>query len=350
VRKRLDFSYDYKGRRVQKVVYYEDSGNWVKDYEKRFLYDQWNLIAELDENLNLIKTFTWGTDISGTEQGAGGVGGLLSMTVHTTGKTYFYCHDGNGNVVGLVDSSSGTVVQEYEYSPFGELLRGGEDVVNPFKFSGKYHDSKTDLVYYGYRYLSVEGVARWLNRDPIAERGELNLYGFVGNDGVNGIDVLGLASASSFFEMVKASLSKASKIEVTGALLKKVKNELKTHLKPRIDKKVKEMSGEYSISTRINEDYTFRGAFFGDLGLLYETAWSVGGSRLVGWIVTKGCDNIAESDVDISVYDKFNFEPEDDKSWYYNALAWVFSLGYNDLLGASSPQVEAKVKDKWKHR
>ncbi|MCB1099533.1 MAG: hypothetical protein KDN22_28440, partial [Verrucomicrobiae bacterium] len=31
----------------------------------------------------------------------------------------------------------------------------------------------------------------WLSRDPIGERGGLNLYGFVGNDGVNQYDVLG---------------------------------------------------------------------------------------------------------------------------------------------------------------
>jgi hypothetical protein len=45
---------------------------------------------------------------------------------------------------------------------------------------------------YGYRYYDpVTG--RWPSRDPIAENGGLNLYGFVGNDGVDGYDILGLA-------------------------------------------------------------------------------------------------------------------------------------------------------------
>ena len=44
---------------------------------------------------------------------------------------------------------------------------------------------------YGYRYYDpVTG--RWPSRDPIGERGGLNLYGFVGNDGVRSIDRLGL--------------------------------------------------------------------------------------------------------------------------------------------------------------
>ncbi len=46
----------------------------------------------------------------------------------------------------------------------------------------------------------ASGILFWLNRDPIGEEGGLNLYGFVGNNGVNGFDVWGLTTnkASSF--------------------------------------------------------------------------------------------------------------------------------------------------------
>jgi hypothetical protein len=45
--------------------------------------------------------------------------------------------------------------------------------------------------YYAYRYYDpITG--RWPSRDPIEERGGINLYGFVGNDGVNKWDLLGL--------------------------------------------------------------------------------------------------------------------------------------------------------------
>lgn len=38
----------------------------------------------------------------------------------------------------------------------------------------------------------ASGIPFWPSRDPIGERGGLNLYGFVGNDGVNFLDALGL--------------------------------------------------------------------------------------------------------------------------------------------------------------
>lgn len=49
------------------------------------------------------------------------------------------------------------------------------------------------LYYYGYRYYDpVTG--RWPSRDPIGERGGINLCSFVRNDGVNELDILGLCS------------------------------------------------------------------------------------------------------------------------------------------------------------
>lgn len=56
------------------------------------------------------------------------------------------------------------------------------------------HHKMFGLYYYGYRYYDpVTG--RWPSRDPIEEEGGINLYGFVGNDGVGRIDDLGLAIA-----------------------------------------------------------------------------------------------------------------------------------------------------------
>ena len=52
------------------------------------------------------------------------------------------------------------------------------------------------MTYYAYRfYDSVTG--RWPSRDPIEEDGGINLYGFVGNDGLDRVDLLGNIPAVS---------------------------------------------------------------------------------------------------------------------------------------------------------
>jgi len=192
---KLDFTYDYQGRRVQKVVSTNNGSTYVVQYTNRFVYDGWNVVAILDGGNNLVYSFRWGTDASGSQQGAGGIGGLISMTVHSGPGTgvYFYCFDGNHNVVALINASDGTIAAQYEYGPFGELVRatGPFAFINPFRFSTKFQDGETGIVYYGLRYYGAIPSA-WLNRDPIGEAGGANLYGFVGNDPVDWIDPLGL--------------------------------------------------------------------------------------------------------------------------------------------------------------
>jgi RHS repeat-associated protein len=52
--------------------------------------------------------------------------------------------------------------------------------------------------YYGYRYYDpVTG--RWPSRDPIGERGGINLYGMVKNDTLNAVDVLGEIPYCGFY-------------------------------------------------------------------------------------------------------------------------------------------------------
>lgn len=46
------------------------------------------------------------------------------------------------------------------------------------------------VAYYGYRYFDP-ATGRWPSRDPIEERGGLNLYGFLGNNGIYRMDYLG---------------------------------------------------------------------------------------------------------------------------------------------------------------
>ena len=190
----LNYTYDYQCRRVQKTVWTNNGSGYIASYTNRFLYDGWNVVAISDGYNNLLYTFTWGKDLSGTMQGAGGVGGLISMTVNSGSNagTYFYCYDGNGNVASLVSASTGAIAAQYDYGPFGEVIRatGPMAKLNPFLFSTKYYDWETGLYYYGYRYYNPS-TGTWPSRDPIGELGGKNLYGFVKNNPVSNADKFG---------------------------------------------------------------------------------------------------------------------------------------------------------------
>jgi RHS repeat-associated protein len=187
----LDFVYDYLGRRVEKRVYNKDSQTQILG--RRYLYEGWNVIAEIENNV-VIRSYTWGLDIAGSQTGAGGVGGLVQIFDHRTDKAYFPGYDGNGNVSVLIDAASGGIAAAYEYSPYGEQLRseGTYAKENVYRFSTKEVDDETGLSYYGQRYYDPHN-GRFICRDPIEESGGLNLYGFVGNNPICRWDLLGMS-------------------------------------------------------------------------------------------------------------------------------------------------------------
>ena len=194
--KRLEYSYDREGRRIRKLVKTRTTGGgtWTTASDIRFLYDGWNLIAEYSyasSTFTLLRSHAWGLDLSGSAQGAGGVGGLLWTTVAAISKTYAAAADANGNVIAYVDCADGSVAGKRDYGAFGEaVVTTGVAGSLPFGFSSKYEEKDTGLYYYGFRYYNPL-TGRWPNRDPIEERGGMNLYGVVKNNPVNSVDYLG---------------------------------------------------------------------------------------------------------------------------------------------------------------
>jgi len=118
------------------------------------------------------------------------------MVTHAPGTatpaSFTPTYDGNGNISEYL-AANGATVAHLEYDPFGNLLSStwGEA---PFahRFSTKPQDAVTGLYYYGYRsYDPVTG--RWSSRDPIGERGGVNLSAFVSNHPIGSIDLFGKA-------------------------------------------------------------------------------------------------------------------------------------------------------------
>jgi hypothetical protein len=57
---------------------------------------------------------------------------------------------------------------------------------------------------------------RWPSRDPIAERGGVNLYGFVGNDGIIKFDVLGKVAGYAYNTYQEAKDAASKELELAG--------------------------------------------------------------------------------------------------------------------------------------
>jgi RHS repeat-associated protein len=219
-RRRSEFTYDGRGRLRKRVDYYWNTyppGSWQVTGETRYVYDGMRVIQERSSSNVPTVAFTRGSDLSGSLEGAGGIGGLLARSHGYSGGTFsthsFYQADGNGNVTYLVNSAQ-AMVANYRYDPYGNTRYSGGTLAsaNTYRFSSKEVMPNSGLYYHGYRFYDPN-LQRWLNRDQIGEPGseelrgtiELpafeafavdgpNLYSYVGNKAVNKSDPFGLAS------------------------------------------------------------------------------------------------------------------------------------------------------------
>ncbi len=216
------------GRWIERIVSTNNGTAYYPSFTNRYIWDGQVLLAVLNHTNGLELSFMRGLDLSGTPQGAGGVGGLLLVTHHSSPATrHFVANDGNGNVTALVNAASGTESARYEYGPFAEPIRmtGPMAKLNPIRFSAQYADDVAgDLKYLFREYAASEG--RWLSRDSLGETGhslfrsydmrigknptELalsiieasqlappNLYSFVDNRPALRIDLLGRAGCDN---------------------------------------------------------------------------------------------------------------------------------------------------------
>lgn len=172
---KITYLVDGLSRRVGKKVNGTLSRGWL--YQ-----DALNPVAELDGNNTLVSRFVYGSRAN-----------VPSYMVKGNGKTYRIIADHLGSVRLVVDSATGSVVQQMDYDAFGNVLKDTNPGFQPFGFAGGLYDPDTKLLRFGARDYDPE-VGRWTARDPILFwAGDTNLYGYVINDPVNWVDPDGRA-------------------------------------------------------------------------------------------------------------------------------------------------------------
>ncbi len=174
------FTYDGLSRLRVSQVWSWQGGNWVPQpqQEIRRVYNGMDVVQERDVNNVVTASYTR----------TGNIGGILART--TAASSTFYGYDLGGNVTTLTDNS-GAQVGSYTYDAWGNTVAssGAKAGENPYRFSTK--EALAGFYSYGFRFYA-SGLGRWINRDPIRERGGVNVYAFVSDNPLNRLDTYGL--------------------------------------------------------------------------------------------------------------------------------------------------------------
>ena len=111
----------------------------------------------------------------------------------------------------------------------------------------------------------ASGIPYWPSRDPIGEEGGLNLYGFIGNDGVGGLDLLGRLITNFTKEVSGTSRTIKFVVPIVFIIKENCKRELKDKKWLTPEKQIKIMSKYARIAWTgtfgrylVNFDYDFK--------------------------------------------------------------------------------------------
>lgn len=145
------------------------------------------------KNGSVIKQWLWTGGFHPSQERDGD--GVLTKQFFDQGEKqgnacFYYSKDHLDSIRGMTDTV-GDVVVRYAYSSWGdqELISGND--LSSFGFTGHLRQKDVDLVFAKFRAYDPS-LGRWISRDPIGEKGGLNLYGYVGDAPITDRDPTGL--------------------------------------------------------------------------------------------------------------------------------------------------------------
>jgi RHS repeat-associated protein len=169
---RNEFAYDGFGRRVRIL----ERTNGVVQSDNYFLWCGAQIREERDSTGATVLRRLY-------PQGEALVGSAGSTN-------YYYTRDHLGSVREALDPN-GLLSTRYDYDPYGQRQAIHENLRTTFAFAGYFVHFPSGLYLTLYRPFDGS-VGRWPSRDPIGERGGLNLYFYCANNPLNYKDPFGL--------------------------------------------------------------------------------------------------------------------------------------------------------------
>ncbi len=177
----VEYLYDASGVRVARIAGVSPAAvtnYFVVDYTDPLKRP----LAETDSNGTITRYYIW-------------AGFQLLAHIEADGTTRYYHSDEIGSTLALTDET-GTVTDQFTYSPYGQAIGRTGSTETPFQWLGGYgvyYDSDTDLHLTLHRAYSAHQ-KRFISSDPMGIDGGVNLYAYGNLNPLAFVDPYGLCA------------------------------------------------------------------------------------------------------------------------------------------------------------